>query len=313
MSHLPDNMIKKLAASFSLVCVDGVVVKNNKVLLIRRATEPFRNQWVLPGGHVERGETTGQATVREIEEETGLVTRVTKYLGVYSNPNRDPRWHSVSNVYFCNITGGSLCKTSEAKESRFFGQDELPDKIGFDHRIILDDIFYFLKHKKTQFIPAIINAGKKRKWLEQDDFEKIVESKTLAGCGGAVFKNDKVLLIKRSMEPEKDMWAMPGGWVDPGETVEAAALREVKEETGVSAAITGSIGPYPCSYNKGHVITNIFLMKIVGGSAKSTAETNDARFFAEDELPPIAFSLDDAVKDAFKMLHIRRNSKENKQ
>jgi 8-oxo-dGTP diphosphatase len=68
---------------------------DTRLVLIRRGTDPFEGQWALPGGFVEVGETTEDAAVREAEEETGLRVELVRLIGVYSEPDRDPRGHNL--------------------------------------------------------------------------------------------------------------------------------------------------------------------------------------------------------------------------
>ncbi len=71
--------------------VDAVIIRNGKILLIRRKNDPFRGCFALPGGYVEKGEDAKGAVIREVEEETGLVVRPLRMSGVYDSPGRDKR------------------------------------------------------------------------------------------------------------------------------------------------------------------------------------------------------------------------------
>ena len=84
--------------------VDIVILKENDLLLIRRGREPFRGKWALPGGFIEYGETAEEAAVREAAEETGLTVELEGILGVYSDPNRDPRKHILTAVSYTHLT-----------------------------------------------------------------------------------------------------------------------------------------------------------------------------------------------------------------
>ena len=121
------------------ITVDGAIVKNNSILLIKRKNNPYKNCWALPGGFVEYGERTEDAVIREINEETGLKTCIKKLIGVYSDPNRDPRGHTISVVYLLKITGGELKSGDDAADAEFFDFNSLP-KLSFDHDIIISDI-----------------------------------------------------------------------------------------------------------------------------------------------------------------------------
>ena len=118
--------------------VDGIIIKNNEILLIKRKNPPYKNKWALPGGFVEYGEKTEEAVLREIFEETGLKTDVDKLLGVYSDPNRDPRGHNISIVYILKNCKGKLISGDDASDAKFFNINQLPC-LAFDHEIIIND------------------------------------------------------------------------------------------------------------------------------------------------------------------------------
>ena len=122
-----------------MLTVDGVILKDDAVLLIKRKNEPFKGRWALPGGFVEYGERVEDSVIREIFEETGLRTKVNKLVGVYSNPGRDPRGHVVSIVFLLDVVDGDLKGGDDASEARFFKLDSLP-KLSFDHDLIIKDV-----------------------------------------------------------------------------------------------------------------------------------------------------------------------------
>ena len=118
--------------------VDGIVLKDGKILLIKRKNQPFGNMWALPGGFVDYGEKTENAVIREMFEETGLKTEINHLVGVYSDPNRDPRGHTVSVVYLLDVCNGELNGGDDALEAKFFDLNNLPD-LSFDHEYIIKD------------------------------------------------------------------------------------------------------------------------------------------------------------------------------
>ena len=118
---------------------DGAIVNNHKILLIQRKNEPFKGKWALPGGFVEYGEKVEDAAVREVFEETGLKTKIIDLVGIYSDPNRDPRGHTVTAVFLLKEQGGILKEGDDAADAKFFDIDQLPE-LSFDHDIIIRDI-----------------------------------------------------------------------------------------------------------------------------------------------------------------------------
>jgi len=119
--------------------VDGIIEKDKKILLIKRRDDPFKERLALPGGHVDYGETVEDAVLREIEEETGIITEIREILGVYSNPKRDPRRHRISTVFVLKIIDDSNAKaSSDAKSMNFYNIDELREEnLSFDHYKII--------------------------------------------------------------------------------------------------------------------------------------------------------------------------------
>jgi 8-oxo-dGTP diphosphatase len=120
------------------LAVDGVIIKNHIIVLVKRSKPPFEGQYALPGGFVEYGETVESALIREIVEETGLKVKIKSLIGVYSDPNRDPRGHIISIAFRAQIIGGEVLSGSDASEVRFFDIRNLP-RLAFDHKKIIQD------------------------------------------------------------------------------------------------------------------------------------------------------------------------------
>lgn len=118
--------------------VDCIIKIDNKIVLIKRKNPPYG--WAIPGGFVDEGETVEDAVRREMKEETNLDLSNMKQFHVYSDPERDPRGHTVSVVFTADGIGDMKAQ-DDAKEIGLFTQDTLPDKIVFDHRMILADYF----------------------------------------------------------------------------------------------------------------------------------------------------------------------------
>jgi 8-oxo-dGTP diphosphatase len=118
--------------------VDVVVPsEEGHILLIRRGSDPYEGYWALPGGFVEVRETLEAAAVRETEEETGLEVEIVHLIGVYSDPNRDPRGHNVSVAYLARAQNGEPLGASDAAEASFM--DPSTVELAFDHEKIIAD------------------------------------------------------------------------------------------------------------------------------------------------------------------------------
>jgi 8-oxo-dGTP diphosphatase len=101
---------------------------------------------------------------------------------------------------------------------------------------------------------------------------------------GAIFSlNGGILLVQRAIEPSYGKWVFPGGYVDRGESLEAAAIREVKEEAGLDVRLTRLLGVYSSPGNP--VIVIAYVGEVMGGSIQVDEEGLDARVFAPSDIP----------------------------
>jgi 8-oxo-dGTP diphosphatase len=118
--------------------VDVVIhVAGLGIVLVQRRNPPFG--WALPGGFVDYGETCEAAAVREAKEETGLDVVLTALVGVYSDPARDPRGHTMSVVYAAQpLDAQRLCAGDDAGDAEFHPLEALPP-LAFDHGRIVQD------------------------------------------------------------------------------------------------------------------------------------------------------------------------------
>jgi 8-oxo-dGTP diphosphatase len=127
--------------------VDTIIEVSGGIVLIERRYPPLG--WALPGGFVEYGETVAAAAVREAREETGLDVTLTRLFGVYSDPRRDPRRHTIA-IVFIGVASGVPAGGDDAAAARVFDTHSLPSPLAFDHAQILDDYFAY---KRTGQLP----------------------------------------------------------------------------------------------------------------------------------------------------------------
>lgn len=142
--------------------IDAIMQKGSKVLMVRRRKEPFEGLLALPGGFVEEGETAEEAARREVMEETALEIEPIEILGVYSDPARDPRMHTLTVVFVSIIVGGKEQASDDAVGLEWIelaDVEKMKDSIAFDHSKILADYqawraaagtFWSTKHKNPK-------------------------------------------------------------------------------------------------------------------------------------------------------------------
>jgi 8-oxo-dGTP diphosphatase len=132
-----DNMPKPTTPLLAAdILIELINLPNRPFVLIERAYTPYG--WAVPGGFVDVGETVEQAAIREAKEETCLDVTLTALLGIYSNPERDSRNHTVTAVYVAKAAGMPRA-ADDAKNFGIFTFDNLPTILAFDHAQVVED------------------------------------------------------------------------------------------------------------------------------------------------------------------------------
>lgn len=126
-----------------LLTVDAVIIyQKDNLILIRRKNPPYQGQLALPGGFVDIGETVENACIREAKEETNIEIILKRLIGVYSDPNRDPRGHTVSVAYLAETKTNSETPKAQddAASLEIIPISKAKDlELAFDHMKILED------------------------------------------------------------------------------------------------------------------------------------------------------------------------------
>ena len=138
MDNLPNNQPCPHCGRYNnrAATIDAIIIRENKILLIKRGLEPFKNYWGLPGGYVDWNETLEDAVKREVKEEVGADVISLKQMGIYSNPKRHPQ-QTIDISYEVEIEG-EIKAGDDAKKFKWFNLNELPE-LAFDHKKIIED------------------------------------------------------------------------------------------------------------------------------------------------------------------------------
>lgn len=134
---MPRPETPALAADIIIELID---YPDRPIVLIERAFPPFG--WAIPGGFVDVGEMVEIAAVREAKEEISLDVRLIALLGLYSDPSRDNRGHTVTACYVAEASGKPIA-ADDAKNCQIFNVDALPELLAFDHAKVLADYKVF--------------------------------------------------------------------------------------------------------------------------------------------------------------------------
>lgn len=136
-----------------LLTIDVIIECQDGIVLIERKNPP--HGWALPGGFVDYGESIESAAIREAKEETGLSIELLEQMHTYSDPQRDPRHHTVSTVFIAKAHGQPI-GMDDASNALIFKENNLPSPIVFDHPTILADYF---RYKQSGCVRKIFGYG----------------------------------------------------------------------------------------------------------------------------------------------------------
>lgn len=135
-----------------VVGVGGVVLLGERVVLIRRANEPRKGEWSIPGGKLELGETLAEGVRRELREETGLDVEVGELIEAFERVYRDPdgktRFHYVILDFFCRANSDRPAAGGDASELMLIREDEL-DRVVLNEAVqrVLRKAFAIARHR----------------------------------------------------------------------------------------------------------------------------------------------------------------------
>lgn len=122
------------------IIIELIDQPHRPIVLIERLNPP--HGWAIPGGFIDYGEPTETTARREAMEEIGLDVKLVELLGVYSDPNRDPRHHTMSVVYIATAIGNPKAG-DDAKNVRVVNVWEIPQNLCFDHDRVLHDYLQY--------------------------------------------------------------------------------------------------------------------------------------------------------------------------
>ncbi|KPJ68879.1 hypothetical protein AMJ44_05160 [candidate division WOR-1 bacterium DG_54_3] len=140
---------------------------------------------------------------------------------------------------------------------------------------------YPLRHGKVD--------GRKRLFCQRCGWVNYENPLPVVACA-AVNDEGKILIAKRNLEPGKNSWALPGGFVEQDETPEDTCLRELKEETGIDGEITKLIGVYIQRTRKyGSLLVIGYLVDVLHENISINSEVKEAKFVSKRDIPYIPF------------------------
>lgn len=144
--------MKRLYPDQPVVGIGAVIIKGNKIVLIKRGNEPSKGKWTIPGGLVELGENLEQAVIRETEEETCLNVENPSLIDVVDNVDLDEKgkvkYHYVIIDYLVHVKNGEIKASSDAEEMRWVPFEEVED---YD---LTASFRVFFKHNKERLEKA---------------------------------------------------------------------------------------------------------------------------------------------------------------
>jgi len=280
----------------------GVLLQRDGALLLLRrgpTCDAFPGAWNLPSGYCEADEPPPVAAAREAAEETGLQVKVGRLVDVHFFAD-DPRGAGLLMVYEGVIAGGELrVDGREAVAASYFAPDLLPEPLcggGHDQAILawkarMHDLWQ--PGQPMRYCPHCAHPLEDRVAYER-------LRRVCPACGYIHFRAPKVgvslvvvdrgriLLVRRAVEPGKDQWSLPSGFIECDESPQEAAARECAEETGLILSDLSLVEAthYTDDY-RGSGINLVYRGRVASGQLLPGDDASEARFFSRVELPAV--------------------------
>lgn len=259
------------------VAVGALIINDKGEIFITKRSQQCKNErgsWEIPGGSVEFGETLEDAVKREVKEEYGVEVDIIKQWPAVNHliPNESQHW--VPTLFTVRIKPGQVPRIMEPTKCDaigWFSINNLPSPLSIVSKIDLD-----------RYIKEINKAPVNH---EQCPICKRYDNRGVS-VDALVVHKDKILLIKRGVEPHKGKWGTPGGYVGWDESAEEAVLRELKEETGLTAksvqflAVRSNPNRHP-----NQVITFAYRVEVESEKIMSGDDAVDIGWFPLSDLP----------------------------
>lgn len=237
--------------------------------------------WNLPGGRLEAGEMPQAGVIREVREETGLTVEVQQLAGVYSNATRG----DLVLVFRCCIAGGALTPSDETDRFAWLDSHTLPPNTAPRHVDRIRDTL--AAYPET--VLCVQNGPPSNLALGLVPSQSaLVERAPTFRIGAFAVVRDETGHVLLGYRRDCDFWGLPGGGMEAGEAPWEAAVREVREETGLTVEIERLAGIYSWPDEREHIFS--FTAHVSSGCLAASDETRDVRFFAPDALPAHTFT-----------------------
>jgi 8-oxo-dGTP diphosphatase len=278
----------------------ALIQRDGALLLLKRgpAADAFHGAWNLPSGYCEATEPPRVAAVRETAEETGLQVRIRRLAGVYYFDD-DPRGAGLLLAYECTVVGGEVrVDGKEAVAASYFLPERLPQLLcggGHDQAISAwraRSQDRWQPGQSMRYCPHCTHPLE-----EKLAFERL--RTVCPACGFVHFRapkvgvsvlvedGERILLVRRAIEPGKGKWSLPSGFIEWDESPEAAAVRECAEETGL---ILSDLELLDASHYtddfRGPGISLVYRGRVASGLLLPADDASEARFFSHIDLPP---------------------------